>query len=108
MMVEYDTGDWNKKLDLCDAMSLHSAGYEGWDLDGDMPHTVRVDLIWGDGTNLQKEILNWADDNCNGYFYQYSIGTEGGTVTIRSGDKFSITLAFQKKEDAFMFKMRWV
>ncbi len=105
--MEYDTGDWNRKLITWDAMGLYSDGFEGWDLDGEKPYMVRLDKIWDNENDFQKEVLVWADDNCEGYFYQYSIDTEGGTPIIRNGDKFSLTLAFQKKEDAFTFKMRW-
>ena len=108
MTVVYDTDDWNKKLSMWDAMGLYSDGYEGWDLDGDKPYSVRVNMIWKNGRDLQKEILYWADDNSEGYFYQYSFSTEGGTSIIRAGDQFSITLAFQKKEDALAFKLRWL
>jgi len=106
--MKYDTGDWNKKIETFDAWDLQRDGHDGWDLDGDSPYTVRIDKIWEDGVDFQRDVLVWADDNCEGYFYQYTFGTEGGTPIIRAGDKFWIVLAFQKKEDAFAFKMRWV
>ncbi len=105
--MEYDTEDWNKKIHQFDAWDLQRDGYEGWDLDGDKPYMVRIDKIWEDKSDFQKEVLVWADDNCEGYFYQYTFGTEGGTPIIRAGDKFWVVLAFQKKDDAFAFKMRW-
>lgn len=106
--MEYYTGDWNKKLTEMGAMSLYTNGLEGWDLIDDKPCSVRIDKIWEAKRDLQRVMLCWADDNNKGYFYQYSFSTEGGTPIIRAGDKFSITLCFQKQEDAVAFKLRWV
>ena len=108
MTIEYDTGDWNKKLNEMDAMNLYSNGFKGWDLDGSRPYSVKINGIWECGIDSQKIMICWADDNIGGYFYQHSFSTEGGTPIIRVGDKFSITLAFQKQEDAIAFKLRWI
>lgn len=108
-MKKYDTDDWNWKLSNWDAMDIAIDGdLEGWDLVDGKPHMVRVDKIWEEGSDLQNDMLHWADNNGTGYFYQYSFGTEGGTPIIRTGDKFNITMAFQKQEDAMAFKLRWV
>ena len=107
-MTEYDTEDWNWKLTNWDAMGAASDDLEGWDLVDGKPYSVRIDKIWEHHRDLQKEMLVWIDDNNTGYFYQYSFSTEGGTPIIRAGDKFGITVCFQKKEDAVAFKLRWL
>lgn len=107
-MNEYDTDDWNWKLTNWDAMGIYNDYLKEWDLVDGKPHSVRVDKIWESGRDLQNDMLHWADGNGTGYFYQYSFSTEGGTPIIRPGDKFSITMAFQKQEDAMAFKLRWI
>ena len=108
MTVEYDTGDWNKKLSMFEVVELNYDDIEGWDLVDKKPCIVCINKIWVFGIDIQKEMLHWVDDNSKGYFYQYGFSTEGGTPIIRDGDKFSITLAFQKIEDAIAFKLRWM
>ena len=108
-MTEYETGDWNKKIDMLAVWDLMKEDYEGWDLDDDNhPYSVTIHKIWEDDRNWQREMLVWADDNSEGYFYQGSLTTEGGTPIIRAGDKFNITLVFQKCDDAVKFKLRWI
>lgn len=108
-MKKYDTGDWVWMLTNLEAMDMAmDRDFEGWDLVDGKPYMVRIDGIWKSTKDPQIEMLKWTDEYNTGYFYQYSFGTEGGTPIIRDGDKFSITLAFQKQEDAMAFKLRWL
>lgn len=107
-MVEYDTADWNKKLSLEGFSDLYRNNYEGWELDNDdKPYAVKIDILWPQDGNPQRDMEVWADDNCEGYFFQSGIKTEYGTSIVRPGDKFSLMLAFQYKADAVAFKLRW-
>ena len=109
--IEYIISEtWNKKLDMECLLDLHRADFPGWDRDhnGELMY-INVDLIWpSDDKNPQREMIIWADDNCEGYFHLANVKTEGGTPIVRPGDKVSIALIFQLKKDAFAFKLRWL
>lgn len=107
--IEYNTGDWNKRLDFESVIELQRTDYPGWDRnEEDKLMTITVDFLWPKEGDPQREMLVWADDNNEGYFYEGGVRTEGGTVVVREGDKVSISFVFQLREDAMAFKLRWL
>ena len=108
MVVTYDTGNWLKKVHWTDAIDLIQSNYEGWDKIDSNPMKVVVHYKYGIGTAQQRDIIEWADDNSDGYFYSDVTYTESGTATAHTGDKIGLVFVFQKKEDATAFKLRWL
>lgn len=104
----YDTGDWKKKISKLESFDLFRNKYEGWDLVDDQPVEVRIYYAYCKGTDQQRDMNMWADDNIIGYFFSSIIYTESGTPIVRSGDKIGVSFTFQKKEDAMAFKLRWM
>ena len=108
MVVIYDTGDWLKKLHWTTVVNLTRSNYNGWDKIEQQLMKVVINYKHKNGYDQQHNMMVWADDNSNGYFYSDVTYTESGTVVTRPGDKISIMFVFQKKEDATEFKLRWL
>lgn len=107
-MMEYHTGDWNKKILLENFSDLLDNDFEGWDRINDNLMTVKIFYTQKKEVDTQKEILAWVDDYCEGYFYSNIFYTDGGTPIVRTGDKVGLAITFQKKEDAVAFKLKWL
>ncbi len=76
---------WNKELDV---------GYNG-NKNGSYPYRVDVNV------SLVHEQLRWCASNCEGRFHRYR-KDKNKKLSILS------VMAFEKEEDALIFKLRWI
>lgn len=105
--IDYFTGTWDRKLDFTTVFDLNRSDHPNWERINNELITVTVKVVWPENRDPQREMFLWADEHCEGYFYQHSIVTQGGTPIVHVGENVTIKFIFQKEEDAVAFKLRW-